>query len=196
MAARGVHFAITPAELASFLAAQGDDETLTGLVETLEETWDTNWLAESDKAWDPVHRCLTNGELEYGDTTAHKCVLGAGSLYEADSYLICPLTPAEVADVAAFMQTINETALRERYFSLDPELSGEPVSEENFPTSARTSKTLGACFKKRPMRAAQWCSPLRNSHQRVNSRSVLSNAVVIRASVSTSTLSGVSVARW
>ena len=148
MAARGVHFAITPAELAGFLAAQGDDETLTGLVETLEETWDANWLAESDKAWDPIHRCLTNGELEYGDTTAHKCVLGAGSLDETDSNLICPLTPAEVADVAAFMQTINETALRERYFSLDPELSGEPVSEEEFPYIRENFEDIRRLFQK------------------------------------------------
>ena len=31
--------------------------------EEIEEPWDEEWLLEMDKAWDAIHRCLTDGRL-------------------------------------------------------------------------------------------------------------------------------------
>ena len=64
MAARGVHFAITSDQLARVLAASNDDD-LMQVIEQIEEAWDKDNLAESDKAWDAIHRCLTDGSLLY-----------------------------------------------------------------------------------------------------------------------------------
>ena len=50
MASRGVHFAITPTEMECLLAAPNDVE-LMKIIEALEEAWDTENLAQSDKAW-------------------------------------------------------------------------------------------------------------------------------------------------
>jgi len=96
---RGVHFAVTGDRFAEFLAA-GSDEALMSLVEVIEGNWDKDWLAESDKAWDAIHRCLTDGKLEYGETPAHACVLGPLSLHEGDGYLVCPCPAADVKAVA------------------------------------------------------------------------------------------------
>jgi hypothetical protein len=46
-----VHFAITLDQLASILAACNDDDLMEA-IERIEEAWDKEYLAESDKAWD------------------------------------------------------------------------------------------------------------------------------------------------
>jgi hypothetical protein len=38
-------------------------------IEAIEEAWDLDHLAESDKAWDAIHRCLTDGQLDAGGGT-------------------------------------------------------------------------------------------------------------------------------
>jgi hypothetical protein len=63
MSARGVHFAVTAEQLAQMLDAVGDDDRVVSIVEDIEEAWDEDFLAESDKAWDAIHRCLTDGHL-------------------------------------------------------------------------------------------------------------------------------------
>ncbi|GMR23537.1 MAG: hypothetical protein BMS9Abin37_1977 [Acidobacteriota bacterium] len=55
----GVFFAIT-AEQAEALLAAADDKQLMEVVEDIEELWDKENLAECDKAWDAMHRCLTD----------------------------------------------------------------------------------------------------------------------------------------
>ncbi len=65
MACRGVHFAITSDQVDQFLAA--DDEKVIELIGEIEGTWDADNLAESDKSWDAMHRCLTDGNLNYGN---------------------------------------------------------------------------------------------------------------------------------
>jgi hypothetical protein len=77
MAARGVFFAIPSEQAAAFQDAP-DDDALMGLVEEVEETWDDDNLVECDKAWDAMHRLLTDGALEFGngpEPLCH-CVLG------------------------------------------------------------------------------------------------------------------------
>jgi hypothetical protein len=64
MARRGVHFALTEEQLSRLLGVASDEE-LISFVEDVEEIWDKESLAESDKAWDAIHRCLTDGSLLY-----------------------------------------------------------------------------------------------------------------------------------
>src|SRR5262249_33050119 len=107
MACRGVHFAITAEPAEALLAAHGD-EALMSLIEEIEEAWDGENLAESDKAWDAMHRCLTDGQLGCGNGPypLNHCVLGPRQLYEGDDYVVSLVSADEVRDVANALQTV------------------------------------------------------------------------------------------
>jgi hypothetical protein len=69
MGVRGVHFALTAEESSRLMETPYmDDEKIMAFVQEIESRWDREWLQETDKAWDAIHRCLTDGKLEYGDT--------------------------------------------------------------------------------------------------------------------------------
>lgn len=105
MASRGVHFAIAAEQAEALLAADGND-ALMKLIEAIEEAWDKDNLAESDKAWDAMHRCLTDGQLEYGNGSypLNHCVLGPRQLHAGDDYIVSLVSPEEVRDVAKALE--------------------------------------------------------------------------------------------
>jgi hypothetical protein len=122
MSCLGVHFALTKEEADQFLAFDDEDEALAFLQEEIEGRWDEAWLQESAKAWDAIHRCLTDGTLKARPlTTLHKCILGGDELYWGDDYIISFLSPEEVAEVAAALEAVDEGWMRKRYDELDPE---------------------------------------------------------------------------
>jgi hypothetical protein len=121
MACRGVHFAIT-AEQAQALMAAGGDDAIRELVEDIEEAWDEDNLAESDKAWDAMHRCLTGGELEFGNGAypLSHCVLGPRQLLEGEDYIVSLILPNEVRDVAKALEGISRDWFRQQYSTCVP----------------------------------------------------------------------------
>ena len=64
MGCRGVHFALTNEEAERLLAAAASGDAVDYLEEEIEEQWNEDWLVETDKAWDVIHRCLTDGKLK------------------------------------------------------------------------------------------------------------------------------------
>ena len=64
MAGRGVYFALSEAQAEQLSQAEGDDQ-VREIVDQIEEEWDRDWLFETDKAWDALHRTLTDGHLHY-----------------------------------------------------------------------------------------------------------------------------------
>jgi hypothetical protein len=119
MAARGVHFAIKSDQLASLLAASNDDERME-VIEQIEEAWEKEYLAESDKAWDAIHRCLTDGSLLYesGEYPLNHVICGGRQLYQGEEYTVSLVTPEQVGDVSRAIDPLTEDWMRERYFSL------------------------------------------------------------------------------
>ena len=67
MGCLGVHFAIS-AEGAEQLLAANDDAELVAIVDEIEDEWEL--VHETDKAWDALHRCLSNGTLHSGEGDA------------------------------------------------------------------------------------------------------------------------------
>ena len=63
MACRGVHFALTSQEDQRLLAATNDAAVVEILQEEVEERWNEEWLYETDKAWDAIHRCFVRHSL-------------------------------------------------------------------------------------------------------------------------------------
>ena len=116
MGSRGAHFAV-PLETAEALCGASDDDELMDLVEALEGAWDRAHLAESDKAWDAMHRALTNGELEFGggEPPLHHCVLGPRQLHQGEDYIVCVALPDEVRAAAAALEAIDGNAFGKRY---------------------------------------------------------------------------------
>lgn len=95
----GVLFSITSDDSAQLAAQRGNDEAIRVYVEdVIEERDDQEHLADLDKAWDALHRCLTDGALApgggYGPVS--KAVLGGRSLTGGDDYIVlsqCASTP-------------------------------------------------------------------------------------------------------
>ena len=147
MACRGVHFALTLDEMARLESAH-DDDGLMAVVEEIENQWDGDWLVETDKAWDAIHRCLIGGTLEYGPTPLHKCVLGEASRHGGDGYIVNLLGTEEVKEVAAAIRGIDEPSMRWSYFALDPDDYDQPLSEEDFGYTWDNFRDLRQFFEK------------------------------------------------
>jgi hypothetical protein len=137
MVARAVHFALTDEQASRLMDTPGaDNDFLMAFMQEVEEGpngegWDAEWTQETDKAWDAIHRCLTDGKLEWGDTSFHKCILGSDNLYEGDNYLMSYLDPEEVKAVAAAIKDIDRDELRRRYDAIDTKSYGE-LSDSDF----------------------------------------------------------------
>lgn len=137
MACRGVHFALTDEQATRLMETPGvDNDFLMKFVEEVEEGpngegWDAEWTQETDKSWDAIHRCLTDGKLEWGDTPFHMCILGSDNLYDGEDYLMNYLNPSEVKAVAAAIKDIDQAELRRRYAAIDTETYGE-LSDSDF----------------------------------------------------------------
>lgn len=131
MAGRGVLFAVESAE-AERLTRMSDTELMEA-VEDLEERWEDGFVAELDKAWDAIHRCLTDGKLEYdnGQFPLNRCVLGARRLME-EEYLVAMTDVGEVAAVVAALEQVTDFVLRAAYDSLDGDEYEFGLSDEDF----------------------------------------------------------------
>jgi uncharacterized protein DUF1877 len=131
MACRGVLFAISDEDLAKLLRALTDEEILTIVQEDIENRWEESWLCELDKAWDAIHRCLTDGKIGFdnGEYPYNRCVLGGQQLHRSNSYIVSLKTPPEVTDLANALRSIDQTGLRP---AIDPTDYGLNLSEEDF----------------------------------------------------------------
>lgn len=126
MTSLGVLFALTAEQDERILEAVDDTEVLE-LVEEIEERWDQPWLVELDKAWDALHRCLSDGALssEGGEYPLAAAILGGEWRYDGDDYIVCYVSADEVRDVAEALGVVDDHWLRERYARLDfPDYQG------------------------------------------------------------------------
>jgi len=133
MGCRGVHFAIDDSTAARLLQAGSDEERMY-VVQEIEERWDEEYLYQTDKAWDAIHRCLTDGKLSFagGSYPLNRCILGGRSLYEGDDYILVLISPEEVRHLSESLPMIDRSEFHRRYFQIDPKDYGLPLSEEDF----------------------------------------------------------------
>lgn len=88
--------------------------------ETSEPTY-----AETDKAWDAIHRCLSewsptvnDGALDrQGSPPLNLCVLGGRKIMDSEErYIIRLLEPLQVVELSVALEPITKDWMRERYF--------------------------------------------------------------------------------
>jgi hypothetical protein len=132
--ALGIHFALDPATEKQMLAAVGDDKAVLALVEHIEETWSDRLTCHHEQTWDPLHRCLGNGTLEYdsGGYPLGAAVLGGRQLIQGErDYTVSYLTGDQVREVAQALDIIEEEWFRQRYYRLHETDYHGPVDEED-----------------------------------------------------------------
>ena len=138
MSCLGVHFALEPADLQRVLDAEGNDQALVDLIhEDIEERYlshERGWQFQTDKAWDALHRCLTNGELEYesGPFPLSYAVLGGRQIYGGDDFIVSLVEPKDVGPTAKALKALTKEWLRQRYFEIDPDAYDMDLSEDDF----------------------------------------------------------------
>ena len=137
MSCLGVHFALTEKEAAQLRSIRDEEARLDHLHEVIEETYFSDYpdlKAESDKAWDAMHRALADGQLSWdgGQYPLNHTVLGGELLYTDSDYIMSLKTPQQVRDIAAALPAITEEEFRRRYFAIDAGSYGSPLSEEDF----------------------------------------------------------------
>jgi hypothetical protein len=149
MACRGVHFALTDEQARRLLAAE-DGAAVLNLVQEIEERWDADWLAESDKAWDAVHRCLSNGTLYYdeGEYPLNRAVLGGRHLYDGDDYVVAYVASNEVKDLAAALAPLGQAELRTRYDLIDADDYNGEHGDEDFKATWENFVAIRELYKK------------------------------------------------
>ena len=133
----GVHFAITDEQMQNLAAAKDDEARRFILEEEIEASVAAADQVETDKAWDGIHRCLSEFPAEkhwfypvppdvgtyalpedHGSYPLKLCVLGGKRMMDDESnYFIRAIEPAEVADIPAALKPIDQAELRKRYFT-------------------------------------------------------------------------------
>lgn len=134
MACRGVHFSINSETMNRVLGCDNDDDLISLIQEEIEAMWDEEWLCETDKAWDAIHRCLTDGKLgfENGTLPLRLCILGGKQLHEGDEYIVSLVLPDQVKSVADSLTKLTKDQFKSKYFSIDQNDYDGEISEDDF----------------------------------------------------------------
>lgn len=137
MSCLGVHFALTKDEAAHLRSLTAEQARLDHLQEVIETHYfeeQPDFKTESDKSWDAMHRTLADGQLSWdgGEYPLGHVVLAGELLYTESDYIISLKTPQQVRDIAAALAAITESEFRRRYFAIDADSYGCPLTEEDF----------------------------------------------------------------
>ncbi|MCH9671430.1 MAG: YfbM family protein [Gammaproteobacteria bacterium] len=132
-----MHFALLDEEVATLRGLSDESDRLTFLQEGLEETYFADardYMAESDNAWDAIHRALTGGELSFDSGTypLSHTVLGGELLYSGHDYIMSLKTAEQTRDVSAALAAIDKPDFRRRYFQIDAQSYGAALSDDDF----------------------------------------------------------------
>jgi Domain of unknown function (DUF1877) len=135
-------------------------------LEGLERQFDAllaeGWVEMTDKAWDGIHRSLTDGKLEPGNTPGHLCILGATERFwirreggQLD-YFVNVLEPGDVRRVADAIRGIDRAELLRGYEGIDPDsFYALNMSEADFEYTWDNFRSLRAFFE-RAAKANRW----------------------------------------
>jgi hypothetical protein len=129
----GVHFALDDELAGRLLAADGNDEVM-ALIEEIEEELDADHC-DSDKAWDAIHRSLTDGCLaaDNGSYPLNALILGGHQLLEDADYTVSYLPREQVREVAAAVGLVDRPRLRAGYLTIEAhDYAYADLSDEDF----------------------------------------------------------------
>jgi Domain of unknown function (DUF1877) len=133
VACRGVLLALDVGDAQALEQARSDTEVLEALW-SIQDRLDPDFWCPTEKTWDAIHRCLTDGRLsaDNGTFPLNRRILGGKQLHHGDGWIIALTPTAEVPAVAAALHQVSEAFLRERFAALDPADYELGLSPEDF----------------------------------------------------------------
>jgi hypothetical protein len=137
MSCLGVYYSLSEDEVRKLKSFQEDSDRLDHLQCEIEEAYFSDHedrMAQSDKAWDAMHRTLSGGTLTYdtGPYPLRLAVIGGEPIYAEGDYIMSLKKPSEVRDVAQALPAIKKDEFRRNYDAIDPKAYGFPKSDEDF----------------------------------------------------------------
>jgi Domain of unknown function (DUF1877) len=133
---RGFHIALAR-EHAKTLFGLKDDASLRKFLDELKVRPDikkSGRLLDTGILWDPIHRCITEGELDpaAGDFPLNHAVLGGKQLLKGTDYTAVLIRPDMTRFIADALGDLEENDIRKKYFALNGGSYKQPVDEKRF----------------------------------------------------------------
>jgi hypothetical protein len=99
--------------------------------------------------WDPIHRCLTEGELDPagGDFPLNHAVLGGKQLHQATDYTAVLIRPDMTRFIADALAELEEDDVRKKFFALSAGAYKQPIDEKHFMQMWRRLQDLKIFFE-------------------------------------------------
>jgi hypothetical protein len=124
-------------EHAKRIFAQPGGEQLRQLLEELRQTSDlkkSGRVLELGNLWDPLHRCLTEGELDpnSGDVPLNLAILGGRQLHQGNEWAAAMVRPDMTTFVAEALGDVKEEEFRQKFFALNPASYCRTIDEKHF----------------------------------------------------------------
>lgn len=136
MVGRGYHIALAR-EHAKTLFGIKDDPSLLKFLDELKAQPDmkrSGRVLDTGILWDPIHRCLTEGELDSaaGDFPLNTAVLGGKSLHQGSDYFATLIRPDMTRFIADALADVDEDDTRKKFFALSGGSYDQPIDEKHF----------------------------------------------------------------
>lgn len=136
MVGPGYYLALTR-EHAKSLFGIKDDGELRKFLEELRSRPDikrSGRLLEATTLWDPLHRCLTEGELDAtaGDFPLNHAVLGGKQLHQSADHAAALIRPDMTRFIADALEELDEDEMRKKFRALGSGSYRGPLDEKHF----------------------------------------------------------------
>jgi len=133
---RGFHLALAR-EHAKTLFGLKDDESIRKFLEELKARPDmkkSGRMLDIGTLWDPIHRCLTEGQLDpaAGDFPLNTAILGGKQLLKGSDYTAVLIRPDMTNFIADALAELEEDDLRKKFFALKGGSYDQPIDEKHF----------------------------------------------------------------
>ena len=91
-------------------------------------------LLDIGTLWDPIHRCLTEGELDptAGDFPLNTAVLGGKQLLKGQDHTALLIRPDMTGFIADALAELDEEDTRKKFFALKGGTYQQPIDEKHF----------------------------------------------------------------
>jgi hypothetical protein len=136
VAGRGFYIALAR-ENAKTLFGLKDDASIRKFLDDLNAKPDmkkSGRLLDVGTLWDPIHRCLTEGELDpaAGDFPLNTAVLGGKQLLQGKEYTAVLVRPDMTRFIADALGELEEDDVRKKFFALKGGSYQQPIDEKHF----------------------------------------------------------------
>jgi hypothetical protein len=133
---RGYHIALAR-EHAKTLFGLKEDAPLRKFLDELKVRPDikrSGRVLDSGALWDPIHRCVTEGELDpaAGDFPLNHAVLGGKQLLKGADYTAVLIRPDLTRFIADALAELEEDDVRKKFFALKGGSYKQPIDEKHF----------------------------------------------------------------